>query len=196
MVFAENLMNFYIAFGRPWYVMLSAWLFLAHNCVSSAIAGETFTGIPPGTSSLLSVANKKDLTLKDALGLALQRNPELAAFDKEIRALEGATLQAGLLRNPEISVNLDNAGNMGTGRGAGVGLSPTIKQNVEQQDLILRVSQLIELGGKRAARVYAASLGRELAGKDYETKRLELAARVANVFTEVLAGQEQLRLAE
>ena len=189
-------MNFYIAFGRPWCVMLLAWLFLAHNCVSSAIAGETFTGIPPGTSSLLSVANKKDLTLKEALGLALQRNPELAAFDKEIRALEGATLQAGLLRNPEISVNLDNAGNMGTGGSAGTGLSPTIKQNVEQQDLILRVSQLIELGGKRAARVYAASLGRELAGKDYETKRLELAARVANVFTEVLAGQEQLRLAE
>jgi cobalt-zinc-cadmium efflux system outer membrane protein len=196
MVFAENLMSFYIAFGRPSCVMLSAWLFLAHNCVSSAIAGETFTGIPPGTSSLLSVANKKDLTLKEALGLALQRNPELAAFDKEIRALEGATLQAGLLRNPEISVNLDNAGNMGTGGSAGTGVSPTIKQNVEQQDLILRVSQLIELGGKRAARVYAASLGRELAGKDYETKRLELAARVANVFTEVLAGQEQLRLAE
>ena len=182
-------MSFYIAFGRPSCIMLSAWLFLAHNCVSSAIAGETFAGIPPGTSSLLSVANKKDLTLKEALGLALRRNPELAAFDKEIRALEGATLQAGLLRNPEISVNLDNAGNMGTGGSAGTGLSPTIKQNVEQQDLILRVSQLIELGGKRAARVYAASLGRELAGKDYETKRLELAARVANVFTEVWPGR-------
>ena len=60
-------------------------------------------------------SEQKDLTLKEALGLALQRNPELAAFDKEIRALEGATLQAGSLRNPEISVNLDNAGNMGTG---------------------------------------------------------------------------------
>jgi cobalt-zinc-cadmium efflux system outer membrane protein len=179
-----------------WYVMLPVWLFLAHNCVSSAIAGETFTSAPSAGHGFASVADKKNLTLKDALGLALQRNPELAAFNKEIRALEGATLQAGLLRNPEISVNLDNAGNMGTGRSAGAGLSPTIKQNVEQQDLILRVSQLIELGGKRAARVYAASLGRELAGKDYETKRLELAARVANVFTEVLAGQEQLRLAE
>ena len=35
-----------------------------------------------------------------------------------------------------------------------------------------------------------------MAGKDFEAKRLELIARVANVFTEVLAGQEQLRLAE
>ena len=57
-------------------------------------------------------------------------------------------------------------------------------------------SQLIELGGKRAARVSAASLGEELAGKDYEARRVELIARVANVFTEVLAGQERLRLAE
>ena len=55
---------------------------------------------------------------------------------------------------------------------------------------------MIELGGKRAARVNAASLGEELAVRDYEAKRVELIARVANVFTEVLAGQEQLRLAE
>lgn len=43
---------------------------------------------------------KADLTLRDAVNLALLRNPELAAFAKEMRALEGATLQAGLPRNP------------------------------------------------------------------------------------------------
>ena len=37
----------------------------------------------------------------------------------------------------------------------------------------------------------AASLNQELAGQDYEIRRVELIARVANVFTEVLAGQEQ-----
>jgi cobalt-zinc-cadmium efflux system outer membrane protein len=55
---------------------------------------------------------------------------------------------------------------------------------------------LIELGGKRAARVSAALLGEELAVMDYEARRVEIIARVANVFTEVLAGQERLRLAE
>ncbi len=39
-------------------------------------------------------------------------------------------------------------------------------------------------------------LSEELASQDYEAKRVELIARVANIFTEVLAGQEQLRLAE
>ncbi|SET67074.1 outer membrane protein, cobalt-zinc-cadmium efflux system [Nitrosospira multiformis] len=189
-------MNLYLAFTRTWYVLPLGWLFLADYGVSSAIAEDTFTGVPPDTSSLSLVAKKKDLTLEEALYLALQHNPELAVFDKEVRALEGTILQAGLLRNPELSVNVDNAGNMGNGQRPGTSINPTIKENVEQQDLIVRVSQLIELGGKRAARVHAASLGQQLAGKDYETKRLELAVRVANGFIEVLAGQEQLKLAE
>ncbi|ODT78377.1 MAG: transporter [Nitrosomonadales bacterium SCN 54-20] len=194
-------MNLYLAFTRPWYILPLGWLFLANYGVSSAIAEDTFTGVPPDTStpdtsSFSLAAEKKDLILEEALYLALQHNPELAALDKEVRALEGTILQAGLLRNPELSVNVDNAGNMGNIQRPGTSINPTIKGNVEQQDLIVRVSQLIELGGKRAARVHAASLGQELAGKDYETKRLELAARVANGFIEVLAGQEQLKLAE
>src|SRR5687768_12816030 len=179
-------MNLYLAFTRPWYILPLGWLFLANYSVSSAIAEDTFTGASPDTSSFSLVAEKKDLTLEDALYLVLQHNPELAAFDKEVRTLEGTILQAGLLRNPELSVNV---GNMGNGQRPATGISPTIKENVEQQDVIVRVSQLIELGGKRAARVHAASLGQELAGKDYETKRLELAARVANGFIEVLAGR-------
>ena len=171
-------------------------------CHPSGTNAETFTGIVPGESTSFSIAPEAEprgnLALKDALHLALRHNPELAAFDKEIRALEGTTLQAGLLPNPELSVNVDNVGNMGTGNGQRVAAPPgaTIKETVEQQDVIVRISQLIELGGKRAARVNAASLGRELAVKEYEAKRLEIIARVVNAFIEVLAAQEQLQLAE
>lgn len=189
-------MNLYASSMRPWYKLSLAWLFLAINFTSLATAGDTFTGIPPDAGVFLPMGETKDLTLKDALSLALRHNPELEAFNKEIRALEGAIQQAGLLRNPELSVNVDNVGNMGNGQRFNPGITPTIKETVEQQDVIVRISQLIELGGKRAARVHAASLGQDLALKDYETKRLELIARVANVFTEVLAGQEQLKLAE
>lgn len=135
------------------------------------------------------------LTLRNAMQLALQRNPELAAFAKEMRALEGVTLQVGLLRNPELSVNVENVGNAQPLRG-GVNSNEGVTQEVVQQISTLRVYQLIELGGKRAARVTAASLGQEVAGKDFETRRVELIARVANVFIEVLSGQERLRLAE
>ena len=41
-----------------------------------------------------------ELTLRDALALALQRNSELAAFGKERFATEAAILQAGVLRMP------------------------------------------------------------------------------------------------
>ena len=53
-----------------------------------------------------------ELTLRDAVSLALRHNPELTAFAKEVRALEGVTLQVGLLNNPELSLNVENAGNI------------------------------------------------------------------------------------
>lgn len=142
-----------------------------------------------------AVESKSGLTLRDAVELALAHNPELAAFAKEMRALEGATLQAGLFRNPELTVNVENPGNMQKLRGD-INSSDSVSQEVVQQLTTIRIGQLIELGGKRAARVYAAQLGEELAARDYESRRIEIMARVANLFTDVLAGQERVRLAE
>lgn len=144
------------------------------------------------STDLLISEEKAGLTLRDAVNLALLRSPELAAFAKEMRALEGATLQAGLLKNPEIFMITENVGNI---------QKPPIKsdplaEEVAQQVTTIRLSQLIELGGKRIARVNAALLGEELAAKDYEARRVEMIARVANTFIEVLAAQERLRLAE
>lgn len=148
-------------------------------------------------NTLASDANevKGNLTLRDAIELALMRNPELASFATEMRALEGATLQAGLLRNPEVSVNVENAGNIGRLQGD-VNSSESVAKEVTQQTTTIRIGQLIELGGKRAARVNAALLGEQLAAIDYEFRRVEIIARVANVFTEVIAGQERVKLAE
>jgi len=82
--------------------------------------------------------------------LALQRNPELASFAKEMRALEGVTLQAGLLRNPELVVNVENAGNVQKLQGD-INSSHAVAQEVVQQISTIRINQLIELGGKRPA---------------------------------------------
>lgn len=136
-----------------------------------------------------------DLTLRDAVNLALLRNPELAAFAKEMRALEGVTLQAGLLRNPELTANVENPGNIQKLSGD-INSPDSVSQEVVQQLTTIRIGQLIELGGKRAARVNAALIGEELAARDYESRRVEIMARVANLFTDVLFGQERLRLAE
>jgi cobalt-zinc-cadmium efflux system outer membrane protein len=152
-------------------------------------------GIKRDSTDLVISEEKADLTLRDAVNLALLRNPELAAFAKEMQALEGATLQAGLLKNPELSLNVENAGNIQKLQGD-VNSAHAVAQEVVQQLTTIRIYQLIELGGKRAARVDAALLGEELAAKDFEARRIEMIARVANVFIEVLAAQERLRLAE
>jgi cobalt-zinc-cadmium efflux system outer membrane protein len=171
-------------------------LIFALSFISSAFAQNTFSGALLGGSVDYFAPSlpeeKNDLVLRNAARLALQRNPELAAFSKEVQALKGVTLQAGLLPNPELTLFAENAGNLQkVDRSAAVGA-----KEVEQQDTTLRINQLIELGGKRAARVKAASLGEEVAEQAYEARRVDLIAQVANVFTEVLAAQEQLRLAE
>ena len=175
-------------------------LALAPGCMPLSLAENNFSGAmpeirPDDYPNQSPAQERRELTLRDAALLALQRNPELAAFEKERRALKGATLQAGLLPNPELSMNVENIGNVQPLSGD-INSQKSVAQEVVQQISTIRIYQLIELGGKRAARVSAASLGEVLAAQDYQARRVELIARVANVFTEVLAGQEQLRLAE
>lgn len=179
-------MIFSLLFTAPRCVALGGLLVLALGVTSRVMAEEESPGVHPertlGSPTTLPSEEKHDLTLRDAVHLTLQRNPELAAFAKEVRALEGATLQAGLLRNPDLAIDVEDLSSAANG--------------VAQQFTTIRVSQLIELGGKRAARITTASLDQELANQDYETKRLEIIARVANIFNDVLAGQERLRLAD
>jgi cobalt-zinc-cadmium efflux system outer membrane protein len=194
-------MKFAVLFTVWRHLVPAGSLILAFGFTSAAIAQNTFSGELPernldySSESLPEAKEKNELTLRDAVHLALRRNPDLAAFAKEKLALEGATLQAGLLPNPELSANVENMGNIQP-LTEDINSQKSIGQEVTQQLSTIRISQLIELGGKRAARVVAASLNQELAARDYEARRVELIARVANVFTEVLAGQERLRLAE
>ena len=180
-------------------MLLGSILLLGFSAQIKDTRADSFNKLSSGKNDYPAGAvnsdDKNDLTLRDAISLALLQNPELAAFSKEMRALEGATLQAGLLRNPELSVNVENIGNIQKLSGD-INSAHAVAQEVVQQLTTIRIGQLIELGGKRAARVNAALLGEELVAKDYEIKRIEVIFRVANVFAEVLAGQERLRLAE
>jgi cobalt-zinc-cadmium efflux system outer membrane protein len=175
-----------LAITRRW--IPDGLLILVLGCTSQAIAEGTALNTPLEESLERSnssqIDEKNDLTLHDVVHLMLQNNPELASFAKEIRAREGIKIQAGKYKNPELAVESEdiNANKRPNSRTA--------------QFTTIRFSQLIELGGKRSARINAASIGQELADKDYESKRLELISRVANLFTEVLAGQERLQLVE
>jgi cobalt-zinc-cadmium efflux system outer membrane protein len=124
------------------------------------------------------------ITLRKALALALMHNPELKAFSWDIRISEARQLQASLWPNPELGIEVEEAGGPGGRRG------------FDAAETTIALSQLIERGGKNAKRVKLASLEKELASMDYEAKRLDVFTDVTKAFIEVLAGQERLQLTE
>jgi cobalt-zinc-cadmium efflux system outer membrane protein len=124
------------------------------------------------------------LRLEDVLRAALLRNPELSATAFGVRTAEARALQAGLLPNPELELELENFGGTGEVRG------------MRAAESTVQLSQLVELGGKRAGRLRAAGLERDLAGWDYEAKRLEVLTEATKAFVNVLAAQERLALTE
>jgi outer membrane protein, heavy metal efflux system len=140
--------------------------------------------LPPKPETATSKPDEpSELTLRDALSLALARNPGLAAFGKERSATEGALLQAGALPNPVLDITGDNLHN-------------ARKAEAGDRSTTIQIGQLIELGGKRAARMRAAEAGRDLADWDYEAKRIEILSLVAQRFVDVLAAQQRKRLAD
>ncbi len=119
------------------------------------------------------------MTLRQALALTLTRNPELAAVGYDIRIAEARILQAKLLPNPEL--DLESQDIVGSGEFS----------NARRSENTLQLGQLIELGGKRGARVREAGFGRDLAGFAYETKKREVFFKTAEHSIDVLSGQRR-----
>lgn len=118
------------------------------------------------------------LTLSAAIDLALTFNPELSAAANELRAVEGAVIQAGVLPNPEVSTSVEDT------------------QNKATRTTTIQVSQRVELGGKRSARIASAERGRDVAAADLAAKRLAIRATVIGAFFDVLVAQERIQQAE
>ncbi|MFQ5653006.1 MAG: TolC family protein [bacterium] len=124
------------------------------------------------------------LTLRESLSLALMKNPSLAAFSWEMKARDAARIQAALLPNPELNFEIENF----------AGSSPL--QAVDQAETTISLGQLIEMAGKRSKRERVASLNHDLAGWDYETRRVELFTDVTKSFISVLGDQQKVSLSE
>ncbi len=156
----------------------------ARRTAHASVVFGRHAALPPKPETAASAVHEpSELTLRDALSLALQRNPELAAFGKERSAVEGALLQAGALPNPVLDITGDNLRNVR-------------KADAGDRTTTIQIGQLIELGGKRAARIRAAEASHDLANWDYEAKRIEILSLVAQRFVDVLAAQQRRTLAD
>jgi cobalt-zinc-cadmium efflux system outer membrane protein len=148
----------------------------------SSIADDKNTG--DHATEVTQAEPQRVLMLRDALALALEQSPHLASFSWETRAREARALQAGLRPNPVLAAEVENIGGSGSNNG------------VESVETTLKLSQLIELGGKRAKRLSVGHSEEKLAQWEYEAVRLEVIAETTGAFVEALARQESVRLAD
>lgn len=130
-------------------------------------------------------------SLAEALTLAEQGSPQKTAWAATVLAAQADIDQARLLPNPELSVAAENFAGSGDYAGG---------RSVE---LSAGISQPIELGGKRAARIAVAERGAAVAQTDAELRRLDLLQEVAEAYAEATAAgravdleRERLALAE
>ncbi len=145
-------------------------------CVAVGTAAENTTNAPPTPPPAA-------LTLREVATLALARNPLLIAHGFDLQAAEARRLQSGVRPNPALSLGVEDALGTGDFRGA------------HSAQTTLQLSQIIELGGKRRARIQVADATRERKRTEAELARVEVLAAVAERFVHVVGDQHEVALA-
>ncbi|SFB15226.1 TolC family protein [Pseudomonas sp. NFPP24] len=122
-------------------------------------------------------AQAQTLTLDSALQTAFANNPDLAAAQWEIDIAQGGRQQAGLIPNPVLSWDAEDT-----------------RRN--SRTTSIKLSQALELGGKRGARIAVASRTQDAAALTLEQRRNTLRADVIDNYYGALRAQERLDLAQ
>lgn len=132
--------------------------------------------VPPGHAA-------EPLRLDEAVARSLEQNPTLIAESAEQRAVQARAERRAL--PPPLVVGGEFENVAGTGA----------LQGVDATETTLRLSRVIELGGKRSARqaLGAAEVARQRFVGD--VARLDIATRTTARFIEVVADQQRLEFA-
>lgn len=118
-----------------------------------------------------------ELSLAQAIDAAFTRNPDLAAVRQDLGIAEGERQQAGLMPNPELSWEVEDT-------------------RRSTQTTTVMLSQALELGGKRGARIDVAERGQDTARLELERQTNELRATVIQAFYAAARAQTAVELAE
>lgn len=160
------------------HLVMGAAVLLAQLIPFSAQAvGQQFTALTVGQQAQTGDPSSAPLTLEQAIAMALSTSPALRSAAQSVATAEGARVQAGLFPNPEISLLRE-------------GLSSTSGRTDTYQ-----LSQALELGGKRGARIQLADQDRTLALGDVNIGKADLRADVIAAYLDALTTQEHVTLA-
>ena len=153
-------------------------------CTPTARYGWLIVCLATALGFYAESALAQSVTLKEAVALALARNPTLQAAGYAIDATESQARLNALAPQWIVGGELENF----AGNGALSGVSGA--------ETTLRLSRVIELGGKREARIALGAT--EVARQRHvaERSRIEIAGEVTRRFIEVVADQERLAIAQ
>lgn len=136
--------------------------------------------LPVASQTTSAIGNK--LSLRDAIAATLAKNPQLSSFKFRRQALEGERQTAGLNPAFRIETSVENVAGGGEYAGA------------NGAEYTLALSSVIELGGKRDARLGLVTGRQQELAAQQRIVELDLLAEVTRRFIEAVAAQQHLRL--
>lgn len=131
-----------------------------------------------------SINPEGELTLARAVDAAIRANPDLMASTYELSAAQARIVQADLRPNPTVSAEFENF--VGTGGYKGI----------DSLETTLSLSQVVELGGKRALRRSAAEADLDVVSIEQRARELDVLAEVTRRFIEVSVAQARVEFAK
>ena len=149
--------------------------FASHSPLIVAMA----LGLNLGMSAQSKAA---ELTLRQAINRALDQDPRLKATRSELIAKQAETYQAGRSPNPELGVDVENF--LGSGEFDGF----------ENSELTFSLSQKVELGGKKQARVNKGIAKEDVASAATQSARQAVIFKTGVDFVRVLGAQREVSL--
>lgn len=120
------------------------------------------------------------ITLHEAVKAALAVHPRLAAFGPEREAADGRILQSSKIPNPELEIDVENAGGNYPG--------------LTRSETSVTWSQPVEWG-KKALRVRRAEAEKATALRDQQSVRLDVLSEVLRAYVGLQGAQKKLSLA-
>lgn len=137
-------------------------------------SGANANADPKHVASRLAL---QPLSLGAAHQTAISNSPTLAAAQREVEAVQGALMQAGVYQNPSLDLEVEDL-------------------RSGSRTTTVTWSQPLDLSGKRSARVAAAERAVEAARVQREAREAQLTADVTAAFLSALLSQERVRLAQ
>jgi len=130
-----------------------------------------------------AAAGAEPISLAQALSQGIEQSPRIAQAKAQADAAEARAQQAGVSPNPEIGLQVENFGGSGPYR------------NFRSTETTLALSQRLEMGGKRSARVEVARAERDFAFLAYSRAQADLARDIRIAHAELRATEDRAVLA-